>query len=417
VRGPALALALLVVLGAALHAAAQVPTPPTVPSQQEGSPVRQLLQVGLDVITPPQEVPLLGQGVYEVVVEDRSADRAPDGQGLLHYILLDLVFNTTQPASGWSAFLGNPVFQSQGGTVHRTTLTVVPGATVQGQYYRVSVRATMYDTGGNVVTDEQEVVTKLRPFSFATVDLPGSVPNVGPFEEAFIPVLIGNAGQFPDTFLLHAEGPPGWFVQVQPQLTLFPGEERTVQVHLVSPADRVFVPQESATILVYVTSELDPSVVYDRAMVVVLEGTFLPGYWVPLLLLGAVLAAAAGQRAVEGGRRRAKEQGRPHAPELTPAQAVLLADLKKRDPQRYQAMVERRRGAMKARERAYLAVRGKRAALERMLVDQQRAKVRAEKAQEKAAERERQRREAELERQRSVLEREKARREAALAAE
>jgi hypothetical protein len=43
-----------------------------------GGPSQSLLQVSLSVLTPPQEVPMLGQAVYQVTVEDRSADRVPD---------------------------------------------------------------------------------------------------------------------------------------------------------------------------------------------------------------------------------------------------------------------------------------------------------------------------------------------------
>lgn len=381
------------------------------------TPEEELVQVGLNVLTPPQEVPLLGQVAYEFVVEDRSVDRVPDGQGILHTIRLELQTNQSQ-AFGWTAYLTQTFFSpSFAGDTFRGSLVVQASPTVRGQFFRTTIVATLQSSAGDVVRDSQEVVTRLRPFSLATVNLPGEVPQVGPDQDVGIPVVIGNGGQYHDTFLVTAQGPEGWFVAVQPRLTLLPGEERTILVQATSPATKVFTPQESAVILVQVRSERDPGVVYERAAIVVLEGVFLPGYWLPLVALGAVLAVAAGAKAAEAGRRRTKEQGRPAPPRLTPAQAVLLADLKQRDPERYRAFTARQKGVFQARQRAWLAVRGKRDALERMLLDEQHAKVRAEKRAEAAAQRERLQREREVERQRAALLREKERREAAVAAQ
>lgn len=379
---------------------------------------QELVVVSLNVLTPPQEVQLLGQAVYEVTVDDRSVDSLPDNEGFPHTTNLDLIYDDPRNSTGWSAFLGPKFFKGQAGDSFRTTATVIATPTVKTQLFRFTIRATMTSAGsGGPATDAQEVVAKLRPFSIATVNLPGAITQVGPFEDVSIPVVLRNEGQYPDAFLITAVGPEGWFVSVQPRMTLMPGEERTFFVQATSPATRVFTPQETAVILVQVRSERDPGTVYERATIVVLEGTFIPEYWAPVLAAGLVAAAATGVRGTEAARRRSKEQGRPGPPRVTPAQQVLLADLKVRDPERYRELVQRQRFALKTRERAYMAIRSRRAALEQRLLDRQHRQVREAKAAERAALREDEARERELERQKALLLREKGRRERALAAQ
>lgn len=390
-------------------AVAQLPPAP------EAGDAPHALVVSVNVLTPPLEIPMLGQGVYEVTVDDLSVDRAPDGQGFLHTIFLELR-NHTVNNTGWTVSLRDKMFQSQAGASFRTAITVSAAPTVKGQYFRFNLQATLTSTGpGTPVQDDQEIFVKLRPFSLANMDVRGEVPHVGPFEDLTIPIVLENAGQYPDSFLLTAQGPEGWFVSIQPRTTLQPGEQRTILIHATSPATRVFQPQETAVILVQAVSERDPGVVYERAAIVVLEGMHLPEYWAPLILAGVVAAGLTGRKAVEDARRRAKEQGQPGPVRLTPAQRVLLADLKVRDPERYNAVKQRQKLAMQARQRAFNAIRGRRAALERALIDRQHRQVREAKAAERQAQREDELRERELERQKALLLREKERREQELA--
>lgn len=404
------ALLLFALLAAVAPAAGQAPGQ----GPFTGNPI----VVNLSVETPPQEVPLLGQVVYDILVEDLSVDRVPDGaDASQHTILLELSVPNSTEYVGWQAFLGEKYFRSFGGDAFRTTATVSATPTVQSQFFRFVIRATMTSSGLGTSVDEQEIIAKLRPFSVATVDLPGAVPYAGPEESVDIPLVVANEGQYPDAFLITATGPEGWFVAAPPRITLMPQETRTVIIQALAPATRVFTPQETAVISIVVRSESDPGAVYERATVVVLEGFFLPGYWVPLVVLGAVCAVAAGKGALDAGRRHAKEQGRPRAQRATPAQAVLLADMKRRDPPRYQAYMERQRSVFRARMRAFEAVRGRRATLEQALVDRQHQQVRQAKAAERAREREEALKERELERRRAELERERARRGALAAAE
>lgn len=382
----------------------------------EPSPYRdQLVLVNVSVQSAGQDVELNGEVRYEVLVEDLSQDQA-QGRGILHTITLELLVNRSR-AAGWNAFLGPTFFSpSFGGDVFRTFVVVQATPTVQSPFFAVTLRATLRSSTGQVVSHEQDIVTRLVPFSLATVDVRYQPRPVAPFEAVAIPFVVTNVGQYPDTFLIEAEGPPGWFVAVQPRLGLFPGESREAAVNVLTPADRIFVPQETGVILLRVRSELEPNVVYERSAVVVVEGVFLPDYWLPLLALGAVLAAATGREAARRARRRARELGRPAPLRVTPAQRLLLRDLKRRDPARHRALVARQRSVQRARERLFARLREKRAAVERSLVVKQHAVAR----ERKRAERERAKaiaaREAALQREREALERAERRRARALVA-
>lgn len=403
------AAALTVLISAAIAAPAAGQLPPTPGAPSGGEALEQLVLVSLNVPTAPQEVPLLGQAQYDIVVEDLSADKAQERSGVYHTIRLDLEYNRSE-AGGWNVLMGPFFFSpSYGGSTWRSFAIVQATPTVKGQYFRFTVHATLTSSLGPVAVDSQDVVAHLRPFSLAAVNLLGAPPHAGPFEEVQIPFTISNGGQYHDTFLVSAEAPLGWFVSVQPRLTVFPGETREVLVHAITPANRVFQPQETAVVLVRVRSELDPEVVYERAAVVILEGVFLPGYWAPVAVLGVVLLGALLARGMEVGRRQAREQGRPAPPRLTPAQQVLLADLKRRDPERYRAIVAQQRRLSRARERAWGVLRGKRMVLERAVVQRQHEEVRIQKHDERQKEKALIAKGRELERRRAALAREEER--------
>lgn len=383
------------------------------PEPLEGSRAN-LLRVSVDVTPASQEVPRLGQARYDVTVRDLSGDE-PGKQAVAHFVYLDLFVNETV-SEGWVAFLGSSYFVMRSGETTTSFVVVQAPATVKSVYFRANIVARLESSAGSRVSDNTEVVARVLPFSFITADIAVAPPTVGPFEDVTFPITIENVGLYPDTVLLEATGPEGWFVSTQPRLTLWPGEKRDVGVHVVTPATRVFVPTETGIITVKARSISDPTI-YERNTVITLQGFFLPDYWFPILVLGAVLGVAVGKRASDARRRTAKEQGQPERAELTPAQALLLADLKKSDPQRWRAITNKQAKVHAARERAFLSVRTRREKLEMAIVEKQHAEVRAAKAAEAARLREESEREREVERKRSELERLKAREAAQRAAE
>lgn len=369
-----------------------------------------LVSVNADPDT--QEVDRLNQVRYDLTIDDMSVDAQQGSSVIFHNI--DLTVQKNESAyPGWNAFLGQTFFSpSYGGNRWQTFLVVQAPATIKSQFMKVVVTATLSSTTGQVVTDSTEVATRVRPFTIADVDLRAAPREAGPFEQVQFPVTISNAGLYPDTFLISATAPEHWYTSVQPKLTLFPGETREVTVDVITPSTRVFVPQETGIILVQVRSTLDPNLVYERAAVVNLQGFFFPEYWAPLLVLGAVLVGAVAKRTAEGGRRSAKEQGQPVPPRFTPAQQVMLADLKRRDPQRYQALVGKQRALHRARLHAFTALRGRRLEVERALVERQHVQARDAKLRERARLQEEAERQRAFEARKAELERELGRRRA-----
>jgi hypothetical protein len=392
--------------GLAGLAGAQVPGLPDDANQTQEN----LTRVSIDVDPAMQEVARLGQVRFNLHIQDISGDE-PGRAALAHYIYLDLEVNQTV-SQGWTAFLGSSFFLTRGGDSVESFLVVQAPATVKSVYFQARIVARMQASTGDV-TDDTTVIVRILPFSLANVDVQVAPPSLGPLEDTVIPVYLENAGLYPDTFTVEATGPEGWLVVAQHRLTLFPGESTNVPVFVQTPATRVFVPQETGIITIKVRSTSDPDLVYERSAVVILQGFFLPDYWLPLMALGAVLAVSVGARAREAQRRRALEQGKPRRGKVTPVQAVLLKDLKARDPERYTAISGKQRRLQQARERAFSSTRDRRERVELMLVEQQRQAAREAKLEEEARLKVLQEKERELERRRAIIERDRQREEAA----
>lgn len=381
-------------------ASAQVPDVPGAPI------ISNLIRVSVTVLPPAQEIPLLGQARYTVSVDDLSAEQEQGQKPVIHTVQLELDVNRTA-SPGWVAGLGASFFQTTAGQHVETFLVVQAPPTVRSQYFFGTVRALLRSPISGDTSDSADAAARVTPFSLVNVDIRFAPPSVGPFEEVSFPVTLTNVGLYPDTYEISATGPEGWFVAVQPRTTLFPGETRDVNVDVVTPANRVFVPQEVGVITVRVVSVNDPSVVYERAAIITLQGTFIPGYWGPVLVLGAVLAAGTGLHLREAAQRRSREQGKPLPPRLSPAQAVLLADLKRRDPERYRHIVAGQRRLFRARQRAFTALRRKRLRLETALIERQHAQERGQEFQRKVEERLQRDQERRVARERADLERRK----------
>ncbi|MCA1813163.1 MAG: hypothetical protein LC624_04320 [Halobacteriales archaeon] len=394
---------------------AQAPGLPGLPGT---TPVASELLTRVSVTIEPgaQDVARLSQVQYKVTVQDLSSD-TQGGQSLHHVIHLDLEVNRTA-SPGWVAFLsGGSVFQTKAGETVETSVTVQAPPTIKSVYFRGTVLARLESQEvTTVATDEAEVVAHVTMFSLPAVDIRAAPAEVGPDETVTFPVTITNAGLYPDQFTIEASGPEGWFVAAQPRATLFPDETRDIPIVLITPATRVFVPQETGIITVRVSSVNDPGAVYERAAVVVLQGTYIPGYWGPLLALGLVAGASLAARSVESTRRRNRELGKPLPPRLTAAQAIALQSLKKRDPERYRAIARGQRRVFLAQQRAFSSVRTKRMKLETTLLHKERAKERDEDFEKKVRERLAQQKAQELARTQAKLDRERKERARAEAA-
>jgi hypothetical protein len=392
-------LAALLVIPALPGSQAQVPD-----VYQTGG--RLLTQVDVSVDPPSLDVPRLGQVVFQVTVRDLSADKQ-QSEGVAHIIQLDLDTNRTA-SPGWVAFIsGQNNFQTQAGDIVHTQVTVQAPPTIKTAFFHGTVRARLTSLLVGNATNDADIVARVIPFSLASVDIRAAPQTVGPDETAEFPVHVTNDGLYPDTFTIEATGPDNWFVDAQPRTILFPGESRDVPIHVITPALRVFTPQETGIITVRVASVNDPATVYERSAVITLEGTYLPGYWGPLLALGAVAGGSLVARSVEAGKRRNRELGKPLPPRLTPAQAVALQALKKEDPARYRAISRGQRKLFLARQRAFASVRTRRMRLETALLSQERTKDREEEYERKVQERLARQKEQELGRARARVERAK----------
>ncbi|HEV8360957.1 MAG TPA: hypothetical protein VGR28_10935 [Candidatus Thermoplasmatota archaeon] len=369
--------------------------------------VDELIAVSLDVSTLAQDVPLLGSARYDIVIQDLSADNPQNRSDIYHVIRLEVEINATS-RNGWNVILGPSYFApSNGGDTWQTYAIVQALPTVRQPYLQFTLRAILQPSLGTVRVDEETVLARVEPFALMNADFQTAPPRLGPFESVTIPIHIENAGVYPDTYDITATGPPSWLVRAQARATLFPGEQRDIPVDVQTPASRVFVPQEVGVITVVIRSTTDPSVFFERSTVVNLEGFYFPEYWAPIILLGAVLAGSATTRFREGRRRRGKEQGQPEASEFTPAQAVLLRDLKKRDPARHRELVAAQRRIARARLRSWAGMHSRRETIERTMVERQHLQARGARAEERARLGEERAKAAALARQRAELERER----------
>ncbi len=354
------------------------------------------------------KVQYLQKANFTVTIKDISKDDAqgaPTASYLVHTVRIEDVYLEGNPA-GWAISADDAQWNTVPGQTVQTTLRVTAGAAIRQPivHANMSILLLGYDT---VIRETVSFVVQVEEYYISLVLLKTVPPPQKQVKVVSLPVELTNLGLYPDKLFINVTVPSGWKASVPPQVILNPFETRTIFLDVQTPKRGIYEFGEIALVRVDVRSSKDPAAVYSRSTVVKVEGFYFSSYWEPLTIFAFLAAGLLITRGAERSRRREGEDGRPRPVELTPRQRVLLAELKRRDPDAYKARMAQLAAIHRTRREKYRRDHRTRLKDERRLIREEKIETRELRAarKEEAVER----KELEKTRQKRMRELEKAR--------
>lgn len=334
-------------------------------------------------------------------VVDNSADRAQDAKNPFPHTI-ELSARIAGKPAGWSATITNNTIFSAPGSSYMATLIVTALYAAEINYVRVEINGTLTSSDGRRVTDDATVTAQLLPFYAGRAFVQYEEGPVTASQEELVvyPVVIENQATYPDWFTIHLNATPGWRASMPERVYVPPLSSRVVNLTIYTPRTAFYEWGTLGIVSIEIRSQSDPGFRYTTAALVNLKGFHVPGYWIPVALFAVVAAGALVDKSIEKRREAVAREGRPRRPQPTPRQAVLLKELKKRDPAAYKEKMAALAAVWKARREAYRSQVKQRRAEERRLAREQRAAARAEKKRRKQQRKLDAQREAALEKER-----------------
>lgn len=337
--------ALLLLLAPALAqgAAAQRPTFPS-----------SYLRAELTAETGFVEVPREDSRTIGLTLNDRSGD-SEGGEGFPHQYRLKAEI-LTPGTTGWSVAAFPPGGWVTSGESVQGRLQITADPVIQERSVTIQVTAELAGQDARETSTTVPVQARVAPYHQAQVDVLGTLDRLEPQEAQVLQLEVRNEAPYPDTYDLDLEAPPGWTVHAPDQVSIQSQGTQRVDATVIAPhEDNRFYYRESGVIRLSMSSAQDPNaVVLDETVHPArVEGAYVPPYTLPFLPLAVLLAGAFVHRRRRGFRRSRKEKGPPRDPDLSAKREALLAELKERDPERYQRLKEKLRRERERREELY----------------------------------------------------------------
>lgn len=288
-------------------------------------------------------------------------------------------------ATGWQVLLSRAIVPMYGGDVVPFTVNVkaTPLVNTQGLFFTLDA---LY-TGPNGYTTNVSIpfVAEVNTYDIADVRMKDgqSVRKAGQDDIVTYEVTIANLGVFPDVYRVSAKSDPDIKVTAPGSVYVGPGETRIVTIQALTPHGKVYEVGRSTLVNIKVTSGTG-SGTYSTVGVLQIRGPYIPVYWVPLLLVGLVSAGVVTSRTRERAAFARAEKGLPRRVQPTPRQAVLLAELKRSDPEAYKERKAQLDAIYAARRAEYAAHRKERLAQDRAEAREARKEFKAARAKQKA---------------------------------
>ncbi len=358
--------------------------------------------VGFAVITPQSfaEVKYLGNVVLPLIVHDLSRDsgtanEAPGGGTAFspsgHSTALTIKEIRPANALGWQVLLGSPFVQSIGGEVVETTVLISTSPLLNVQEISVDIEAVFTGPGGETRNQTVTLNAQVERYDTALARITNPQIRAGQFESVRYQVMVSNDGVYPDTYQFIVGTDKDEFRVLSPPNLYVPAKEtRYTNITILTPKDKVYELGQTAVVTVKVQS-LTGTGVYSTVGVLQVRGPYIPTYWIPVIIVGLISAVVVTRnRRLEAGLRKL-EKGRPRRVQPTARQTVLLAELKRRDPEAYAKRKAQLDAIYAARRDAYRDGKKTRRDRERKEHEAAVAELRADKQRLKAKAREQKR--------------------------
>lgn len=338
------------------------------------------------------DVQYMGQTTIPCTFIDASRDTsAAPGTGggfsvTPHTTTLELVATEPSNAEGWQLIIATPFIASFGGTTQPVVMNVQTTPQINVARATFHILATFSGPGGYVATQNVTITAQVAPYDFGYAEIVGKIKKVGQDQDVSYVVQVSNLGVYPDSyeFIVRSQD-PSFIVTAPPGLYVPPLSTRNVTIMVNTPNDKLYEFGKNNIIFVRVVSTTGKGV-YDTTGIMQMRGGYLPTHWIPLLVVGLVSASVVVRGARERAELRRLEKGRPRRIQPTPRQAVLLAELKRKDPEAYKARTAGLDAVYKERRKAFLVAWRERKAADRAEARQARKEFKAAAKKRKAEE-------------------------------
>ena len=244
--------------------------------------------------------------------------------------------NASANVTGWQVLVSRPFITTFGGDTHEFTVNVKATPLINTQDYDFDLVAHFSTTGGYNATQRVPFNAQVGRYDFALLSwVPGSQSQKADLDQVVTySVVLQNTGVYPDSYRFSVSARDDLKVTAPPSVYIPPGESRVVNVSVLTPNNKIFELGRGETITIKATS-VSGSGVYTTTGILQIRGSYIPLYWIPLLVVGAVSTAIVARGSREARELRKLEKGRPRPVALTPRQQVLLGELRKGDPDAY----------------------------------------------------------------------------------
>lgn len=304
-----------------------------------------------------------------------------------HTVTLTTRDYVPENGTGWQVILSRALVPMYGGDVVPFTVNVKATPLITTQALSFTLDAVYSGPNGYTTNVSIPFVAEVNQYDVADVRMKDgqSVRKAGQDDIVTYEVSISNLGVFPDVYRLSAKSDPDIKVSAPGSVYVGPGETRVVTVSVLTPHGKVYEVGRSTLVNIKVTSGTG-SGSYSTVGVLQIRGPYVPVYWIPLLLVGVVSAGVVAGRTRERTALARAEKGLPRRVQPTPRQAVLLAELKRTDPEAYKARKAQLDAIYAARRTEYAAHRKERLAKDKEESRQARLEFKAARRKQKAEE-------------------------------
>lgn len=323
------------------------------------------------------------------VVQDFSRDAAiapgsPTGVSASpHEVSISVAIdNVSANAKGWQVVTDPPFMSLYAGDARPFMVKASATPTIDEAEYHFTVVVAYRGPAGYNETVFVPMIAEVQMYDFAYQTILNPVQKAGQDELVTYQLSITNTGVYPDSYVFSVVAPEDLRIAVPPIIALMPGETRVVNFTLLTPHGKVYEQGRSASITLK-SQSVQGSGVYTSTASLQIRGSYIPVYWIPLILIGLISAVVVGRTARERAEIRRLEAGRPRRVTPTPRQAVLLAELRRQDRDAYKEKTRALDTVYKERVTDFREHRAERAAADREEAKKARAEYVAARKQRK----------------------------------
>lgn len=317
-----------------------------------------------------------------VFLPDSTSGTSPTGHQV---VVTTRPVNESIEAKGWQTEPKGLPFFMVGGDAKEFIVRAKTTPIIDTQDYHFELVVDYTHQSGYNRTFIVPFTAEVNRYDFALLSWAGPLSQkAGQDDVVTYTLAITNTGVYPDSYRFTVTSAlTDVYVSQPPNLFVPPGETRTTNITVLTPHGKIYEIGRTGALSIKVNS-MTGSGAYSATAVLQIRGAYVPTYWIPLLLVGLVSASVVVRGSREKAQARALERGRPRRVEITPRQTVLLAELRRTDPEAYREKKRSLDSVYKERLTDYRAHRKERLAADREEARQARAEFQAAKKARRA---------------------------------